>query len=296
VLFDGSSLAGWEATDGSPTKWIIKNGNMESVAGAGYIQSKEKVGDMQLHVEWAAPLPVEGSGQGRGNSGVFLMGLYEVQVLDSYDNVTYADGQASAVYGQYPPLVNVSRPPGEWQSYDIYFRHPRFGKAGQVLAPARVTVVHNGILTQDNVEIWGPTEWLQYLPYKAHPNRLPIRFQDHGNPVLFRNVWVRDLEAGAFETMPTVEPVLAMTTEQLENYVGRYETGPQSSYEIRRRGESLYAVFSLGREMEILPRTSKIFVMKHTAGEVEFDLGESGKATGLTWRMGGGTYKGTKAE
>lgn len=295
VLFDGSDLSGWEAVDGSPTKWIIRDGNMESVAGAGYIKSKAAFGDMQLHVEWAAPLPVKGTGQGRGNSGVFLMGKYEVQVLDSYQNDTYADGQASAIYGQYPPLVNASRPPGEWQTYDIYFRRPRFGKAGQVLSPARVTVIHNGILTQDNVEIWGGTEWLQYAPYKAHADRLPIRFQDHGNPVLFRNVWVRDLEKGD-DTKTTMEREIAMEPAMLDKYVGRYETSPGNYQRIVREGDKLFAVISLDRPMEIQPRSKEVFVMKHTAGEFTFDFDAAGNPTGYTWRMGGGTTQAKKVD
>ena len=144
-------------------------------------------------MEWAAPVPARGSGQNRGNSGVFLMGRYEVQVLDSYQNVTYPDGQAGAIYGQYPPLVNASRPPGEWQTYDIFFRAPRFDARGLVATPARMTVIHNGILVQDNVVLLGPTSNQKRDPYEAHPDRLPIQLQDHGDPVRFRNIWIRDL-------------------------------------------------------------------------------------------------------
>ncbi len=130
VLFDGRDLSQWRSEDGSPAKWVAANGYMESVKGSGYVFSRRTFGDVQLHVEWAAPVPAMGKSQGRGNSGVFLMGQYEIQVLDSYENETYADGQAASVYGQYPPLVNVCRPPGEWQSYDIVFRRPRFDRNG----------------------------------------------------------------------------------------------------------------------------------------------------------------------
>jgi hypothetical protein len=195
VLFDGASLANWRNADNAalPAQWKLADGYMEVVRGAGTIESRQSFGDVQLHVEWAAPTPPASSGQNRGNSGVFLMGRYEVQVLDSHDNVTYPDGQAGAVYGQYPPLANASRPPGEWQAYDIVFRAPRFTAAGAVEAPARVTVFHNGVLVQDNVALLGPTSNQRRDPYVAHPDRLPLRLQDHGDPVRFRNIWVREI-------------------------------------------------------------------------------------------------------
>jgi hypothetical protein len=164
------------------------------VRGAGTIATAEAFGDVQLHVEWAAPSPPSGDGQNRGNSGVFLMGRYEVQVLDSYRNTTYPDGQAAALYGQYPPLVNASRPPGEWQTYDIVFRRPRFDANGKLLSKARVTVFHNGVLVQDAVELTGPTAHHARPAYSAHPDRLPILLQDHGDPVRYRNIWLRNLE------------------------------------------------------------------------------------------------------
>ena len=166
---------------------------MEMVKKTGAIRTKKKFGSCQLHVEWASPEEVTGDSQGRGNSGVFLMEFYEVQVLDNYRNITYADGMAAAVYGQYPPLVNACRPPGEWQTYDIVFHRPRFDADGGLLRPAFMTVFHNGILVQDRVELTGPTAWKQRPPYKAHADRLPISLQDHGNPVRFRNIWIREL-------------------------------------------------------------------------------------------------------
>jgi 2-keto-4-pentenoate hydratase/2-oxohepta-3-ene-1,7-dioic acid hydratase in catechol pathway len=196
VLFDGLSLANWRAADstGSPARWKVADGYMEVVRGAGSIRSERAFGDAHLHVEWASPNPPQNAtGQNRGNSGVFLMSTYEVQVLDSYRNTTYPDGQAGAVYGQFPPLVNASRPPGEWQTYDIFFRAPRFDVRGQVTTPARMTVVHNGILVQDNVTLLGPTSNQRRAPYEAHPDRMPILLQDHGDPVRFRNIWIREL-------------------------------------------------------------------------------------------------------
>ena len=158
VLFDGTDLGAWQTPEGRPPRWRVKDGVLETVPGTGPIQTKDKFGDVQLHVEWAAPDPPQGSGQDRGNSGVFLMGQFEVQVLDSYKADTYADGQAGAIYGQYPPLFNASRPPGEWQTYDIAFRRPRFDKSGQLLQPARITLIHNGIVVQNNEEPLGPDQ------------------------------------------------------------------------------------------------------------------------------------------
>jgi hypothetical protein len=192
VLFDGKDLSRWVDGDGKPPKWKVENGYMEVVAKTGNISTRDSFGDCQLHVEFAEPSPGKGESQERGNSGVFLMSTYEVQVLDSYENKTYADGQASAVYGQYPPQVNASRPPAQWQTYDIIFHRPHF-KDGKLTQPARVTVLHNGVLVQDNVELTGPTAHGERPPYKAGPDKLPLQLQDHGNPVRYRNIWIREL-------------------------------------------------------------------------------------------------------
>jgi Domain of Unknown Function (DUF1080) len=194
VLFNGTDLSKWADKDGKAAPWKVENGYMEVVAKSGFVYTREAFGDCQLHVEFSEPTPPHGESQERGNSGVFLMGLYEIQVLDSYENKTYADGQASAVYGQYPPLRNASRPPGQWQTYDIIFHGPRFDTEGKLLRPARVTVLHNGVLVQDNVELTGPTGHHVRPPYKAGPDKLPLGLQDHGNPVRFRNIWIRNLE------------------------------------------------------------------------------------------------------
>lgn len=200
VLFDGSEaalVANWTNTQGGPSGWKVANGGLESVAKAGYIQTKEKFGSCQLHIEWAAPVHVVGEGQGRGNSGVFLMNTYEVQVLDNYDNPTYADGQAGALYGRKKPLVNVCRPPGEWQTYDIIFHRPMFDENGKVTRRATFTVLHNGVLIQDHTVLSGGTGWNgphAATEYKAHADKLPISLQDHGNPVRFRNIWIRELK------------------------------------------------------------------------------------------------------
>ncbi len=199
VLFDGSkeSMENWEATDGSKTKWKYVDGALESVDKAGMIQTKQKFGSCQLHVEWASPSTVKGDGQGRGNSGVFLQGIYEVQVLDCYNNQTYPDGQAGALYGRSKPLVNASRGPGQWQTYDIIFHRPIFGDDGKVIRQATFTVLHNGVLIQDHVFLTGGTNWTGHhsvSEYFPHDDALPIKLQDHGNPVRFRNIWIRPLE------------------------------------------------------------------------------------------------------
>jgi len=199
VLFDGSAKAltdNWTDTKGGTSRWNVVDGALESVRSAGYIQTKQSFGSCQLHVEWASPSKPEGEGQGRGNSGVFLMNTYEVQVLDSFENQTYPDGQASALYGRKKPLVNVCRKPGEWQSYDIIFHRPLFDEAGKVTRRATFTVLHNGVLTQDHTVLSGGTGWMGpdcASEYKSHADKLPLAFQDHGNPVRYRNVWVREL-------------------------------------------------------------------------------------------------------
>jgi len=194
VLFNGKDLSRWEDGKGAPAKWKVENGYLEVIAKTGSIQTKRGFGDCQLHIEWAAPSAVKGDGQERGNSGVFLMNIYEVQVLDGYNNKTYADGSTAAIYGQYPPLVNACRKPGEWQTYDIIFHRPLFDKDGKATRPARLTVFHNGILVHENAELTGPTEHKARPPYKTHQDKLPLSLQDHGNPVRYRNIWIRELE------------------------------------------------------------------------------------------------------
>ena len=187
VLFDGKDLAKWDG------HWIVKDG--AAVAAGGDMHTKESFGpDYQLHLEWAEPEKVSGSGQGRGNSGVFVGDHYEIQVLDSYDNKTYFDGQCAAIYKQWPPLVNACRKPGEWQAYDIVFESPRFDKGGKLLKPGYVTVLQNGIVVQNHSEIIGNTSWDQTPAYTPHPERQPIRLQFHGNPVRYRNIWVREVQ------------------------------------------------------------------------------------------------------
>jgi len=189
-----TDLSAWDGADG----WSVEEGAM--VVGPGAIQTKQRFGDCQLHVEWTAPTPATGRGQGRGNSGVFLMGTYEVQVLDSYDNKTYPDGQAASIYKQTPPMVNATRPPGEWNTYDIFWTRPRFD--GAKIEPATVTVVHNGVLVVNHHVLRGDTAWHRPPAYFEFPEKGPIKLQDHGNPVRFRNLWVRELTPPSGKTRP----------------------------------------------------------------------------------------------
>ena len=195
VLFNGADLSKWvNRRGGGPAGWKVQNGCVEVVPGNGDIHTRDTFTDYQLHVEFATPSAVKGNSQGRGNSGVFLNGAFEIQVLDSYENITYPDGQASAMYGQFPPMVNASRKPGEWQSYDITFTGPRF-KGTTLERPAIVTVLHNGVLVHNARAFWGPTAHKANPPYQPSNAKGPIGLQDHGNPVRFRNIWIRPLKA-----------------------------------------------------------------------------------------------------
>jgi hypothetical protein len=189
VLFDGKDLAKWQGGD----KWDIKDGY--AIVQKTDITTKDSFGpDYQLHVEFATPEKVSGSGQGRGNSGVFLANKYEVQVLDSYDNKTYFDGQCAAIYKESPPMVNACRKPGEWQSYDIVFESPRFDADKKLVKPGYVTVIHNGLVVHNHFELQGSTNFDRPPAYEPHPEKQPIRLQNHGNPVRYRNIWVRDIK------------------------------------------------------------------------------------------------------
>ncbi len=192
LLGASDDLSAWQMADGSAATWAMKGGVLST--GKGLLQTRQQFTDVQLHVEFATPSEVKGDSQGRGNSGVFLLGHFEIQVLDSYQNITYPDGQAASMYGQYPPLVNAARAPGQWQSYDIVFSAPRFAADGKLEKPAVVTVLHNGIVVHHATPFWGPTRHKSVLPYAPDMAKGPIALQDHGNPVRYRNIWVRALK------------------------------------------------------------------------------------------------------
>ncbi len=205
VLFDGKDLSHWRSKSGKPAPWKIDSGALVIAPGSGEIVSTDEFGDCQLHLEFAAPDPPRGSDQGRGNSGVMFSARYEIQVLDSFKNLTYADGQAAAIYGQYPPLVNASRPPGQWQTYDIVFKAPHFRADGSLETPAYVTMLHNGVLVHDHRPVIGAMAYRAVGRYKPHGPKGPILLQDHGNPVRYRNIWVRELTEPDPPSAPTIQ-------------------------------------------------------------------------------------------
>jgi hypothetical protein len=294
VLFDGSVLDAWRSSGGGPARWKIVDGAMETVPGAGPIETRRRFGDIQLHLEWAAPSPPRGAGQDRGNSGVFLMGQFEIQVLDSYRADTYADGQAGAIYGQYPPLFNASRPPGHWQTFDVAFRRPRFDAAGNLREPARVTLFHNGTLVQNNEEPIGPTSWLKSLPYKNEGERGPISLQDHDHPVRYRNIWLRELpERPAPSAQDLARPrVITLPPEVLDQYAGQYllNTKPDApKATIARSGGHLTVSFPFRPEpllMEAISETE--FDLPETDGRFTFTKDETGRVSGVRFHIGDG--------
>jgi hypothetical protein len=291
VLFDGKDLSQWSSMDGSPTKWITRDGYMECVKGSGYIRTRQSFGDCQLHVEWATPVPAHGEGQGRGNSGVFLgLDRYEIQVLDSYENKTYADGSAGAIYGQYPPLANVCRPPGQWQTYDIVYTAPRFDADGKLLSPVHLTVFHNGVLIQNNVQLTGPTSWLERAPYQPHPEKQPISLQDHGNPVRFRNIWLRELGQSDKKEVAPRPAGLTLPTSLLDNYAGKYD-----SVEITREGSQLVALVG-GVKFLMFAESPTKFFAKTTDVQIEFPAGVQGKPDRLIWSVGEGANEAKRTQ
>ena len=293
VLFDGKDLTQWCAMDGSPTKWVNKDGVMECVAGSGMIRTFQNFGDCQLHVEWSAPVPPMGKSQGRGNSGVFLMGLFEIQVLDNFENETYADGYAGSVYGEFPPLVNPARPPGQWQTYDIVFARPRFDPKGQLVSPARLTLLYNGVLAQNDVALTGPTTWMVHLPYSPQAEKLPLSLQDHGNPVRFRNIWIREVGADAKQKEFTY------SNQLLDRYAGLYRVTPLLSIEILRKGRQLYMrLISPGGEHEhaLFAESRTKFFAKEVDSSVSFQVNDQGTVESLDFYMAGDTNRARKVK
>lgn len=286
ILFDGSSLEGWTGLDGSPARWTVRDGYIEVAGRTGDIRTTREFGDVQLHIEWTAPVPVTGDSQGRGNSGVFMMGTYEIQVLDSYDNPTYADGYAGSVYGQHPPIFNAMRQPGEWQVYDIAFRRPRFDAAGALLSPARLTIFHNGVCVQNNVELRGPTEWMAPRPYAPHADKLPLRLQDHGNPVRFRNIWALELPDPAEQPVRELPALRANVTDaELQPYVGRYCRGSFCT-SITLDAGSLWLNMG-GRALQLDLQQDGQFRVRGGDVTLVFDRADRGAPSALTVHIGG---------
>lgn len=281
VLFDGTDMSNWNGPNGKEAGWVVVDGAMESVAGAGFVYSKQKFGDVQLHVEWAAPVNVKGNGQGRGNSGIFLMGNFEVQVLDSFENPTYADGGAASIYGQFPPLVNASRKPGQWQSYDIIFKTPRFDESGQLVSKAMITVLHNGVVVHHGSEPYGPTSWVLHDKYNPNQVEGPISLQDHGNPVRYRNIWVRKLVERARPdfTYPEGE---VFSAEEMAKYVGQYGGEKVSLV------DGKLMIRTVNRNMEMIALGNHQFQLDKSAGTVSFEIGDDGTAKLMKLKLDAG--------
>lgn len=274
VLFDGKNFDSWT---GGVDKWKIVDGVMESVDKAGPVLTKEEFGDCQLHVEFASPAEVKGNGQRRGNSGVFLMNTFELQILDSYENPTHADAGAAAIYGQYPPLVNASRGPGKWQSLDIVFRAPRFGKNDKLKKRARMTVLHNGVLVHDDSQILGPTGWIRHRSYTKGKTKGPIRLQDHGSPVRYRNIWIRRLETQRPKP-ETAYPTAALdlSPEQKKRLIGSYQSPDRKEFHVFEKGEDIFC--KLYRvKMKMVPLSESEFAFEKCAGKITFQIDKSGQ-------------------
>ncbi|WP_250846714.1 family 16 glycoside hydrolase [Aquisphaera insulae] len=293
ILFDGKSLDAWETPDGKPAGWKVSDGAMEIVPGTGAIRTRASFGDVQLHVEWASPSPARGVGQDRGNSGIFLMGQFEVQVIDSYKADTYADGMAGAIYGQYSPLANATRPPGEWQVYDIAFRRPRFDASGKLVRPAGLTVFLNGVLVQNNEEPWGPTSWLEPSPNDPTLKKGPIELQDHSHPVRYRNIWIREIpeRSSPPPARAGIPVAVGLSDRVLDGYVGAYSTGSnpgELAWKISRDGDHLLLKLPFKPvPLQLIPVSESVFVLPHTDAELTFRKDDQGRVTGL-FRVGDG--------
>jgi len=283
VLFDGTDMSKWKSKNGEDAKWKIVDGAMESVPKSGFVVSRDEFGDCQLHVEFASPKNVKKTGQGRGNSGVFLMGDFEVQVLDSFENPTYADGGAGSVYGQYPPQVNASRGPGEWQTYDIIFERPRFGKDGKVSKKARITVLHNGVLIQNAVLAYGPTAWIQHQTYESIKGKTkgPISLQDHGNPVRYRNIWVRHLVEEKQLPETPYDPVkVELDPDVAAKLVGRY-----GGHNVELKKKKLIFKFHGNAPLEMIPHSTTEYGFKKSAGKMTVKMDDQGNPTSIEVKL-----------
>ena len=283
VLFDGTDMSNWRAGNGGEAKWKIVDGAMESVPKSGFVYSKEDFGDCQVHLEFASPAKVKGNGQGRGNSGVFLMGKFEIQVLDSFDNKTYADGSAGSLYGQYPPEVNVSRKPGEWQTFDIIFKRPRFAEDGKLESEAQLTVLHNGVLIQNAVKAFGPTSWIQHGKNSVLKEKTtgPLSLQDHGNPVRYKNIWVRRLE----EKKQLPEQPYDANKVDLDPSVAEKLAGRYGNHKVELNDGKFILHFSGNNPLVMVPHSKTEYGFTKSAGKVTFELDDAGNATGLVLEL-----------
>jgi hypothetical protein len=269
VLFDGSDTSSWVSWNGEPAEWAIEEGVLVCTPRTGSIRTLRNFGDCQFHIEWTVPVTPDAEGQGRNNSGVFFgLDRYEVQILDSYENVTYSDGSAGAVYGQYAPLANAMLPPETWQTYDILYSAPKFDAAGVLKSPAMLTVLHNGVLVQHNAVLDGPTAWINRPPYQAHPEKLPISLQDHGNPVRYRNIWVRELG-------PKTPAEYTYAKSYLESLSGTYKNSWGSVLKIELGEHDQLTMNLAGETLPLYAQSETLFFAKTTDILVDFSLAES---------------------
>ena len=288
VLFDGKDLSAWQKNNGEPATWKVENGYMEVVKNGGSIKTRQGFGDCQLHIEWSTPVMKDARGQHNGNSGIHMMEIYELQILNSYQNQTYPDGQAGALYGQLPPIVNSSRPSLEWQSYDIIFHRPRFAEDGQVQSPALVTVLHNGVLVQDHEAFTGPVDWQAQPAYRVHPDRVPIGLQDHGNPIRFRNIWIRDLEQYQRPAPAPSEIVeITLDAEKRQKYFGQYKSESGGMINIKDHDDKFAIFFGENFKYHIFPLSPTEFTSRKVAADFTFQLNAEGNVSGLIFDMGG---------
>lgn len=272
ILFDGKNLNQWRDSQGGPSKWKVADGVLIATPKSGSIYTKKKYGDCQLHIEWLIPADTKRFGQSKGNSGVFLMDNFEVQILSTFKNKTYADGMAGAIYGQYPPLVNAAKPLGKWQSYDIIFNRPRFNNDRSLSSPARMTVLHNGVLVQNNSELLGPTAWIKPRPYTQIPDKRSLSLQEHGSPIEFRNIWIREISNDRSQPkQPYPKSKVELTEDQRTRLLGDY-----GDFQITQTGTQLHCQF-FQVKMELLPLSESEFIMKSCAGKLTFDFDQAGQ-------------------
>ncbi|MEM1116913.1 MAG: DUF1080 domain-containing protein [Bacteroidota bacterium] len=295
---DGTGLENWEAQgpDGGDAPWVSEAGALVVVPGSGGIQTREAFGDMQLHLEWAAAVEPEKTSQDRSNSGVFFLdGRYEVQILDTYDNETYPDGAAGSIYGQFPPLAHALRPPGAWNAYDIFFRAARFSEAGELEDEARLTVLVNGVLVQNNEVLPGMTTWLESFPNEAHPRTGTIQLQDHGSPVRFRNLWVRETPDRPLPPDGYRDVAAASVPDaDLDRLVGTYARDEGGQFVIERTASGLgMSMPWRPGVLRMIPTSATTFQLANTAGVLDVTLDEAGAPTRLEFTMGGRTYGAT---
>ena len=293
---DGATGNRWEAVGGGDVPWVTEGGAFVVEPGTGAVQTREAFGDAQIHIEWQPAAEPEKDSQNRSNSGLFLVdGRYEVQILDNWNNPTYADGRAGAIYGQFPPLADATRPPSEWQSYDVFFRLPRFDADSALVEPARMTVLHNGVLVQNNEVLPGMSIWLESLPYAPHgPGR--IQLQDHGSPVRFRNLWVRPTpERQAPPPGYSDLDAVSLTDAERDRLVGRYAREDGGHFVIERLGDGL-GLSMPWRDgvLPLVPLSPTRLHLRNTAGVFDVSLDESGTPADLEFTMGGAVYRASR--